>query len=287
MKPSTPNSVNATARGRGLSAGLIFSIVLHVAVIGGLTFWFHEGGGVQIVAAGPGEGGEGGGGSIQVGVADPSAILGFAKPKPVSYVGETDSPINNARVETVKPQPEQPDEVLTPTPKEKPRPDTVKTDRPVANQEEKAFTGKEERGRSASTTALTGRTFGSPTPAVVGGIGIGSGGGLGIGTGLPGGSEYGRRIQSILGRNYNPPVQDAGATQFVVIILRISRGGAILSLSGGRVSAGYFKQRSQVALVNNAAERAVIASNPLPPFPPGFLPGVNEAVAEAWFRYPK
>jgi hypothetical protein len=287
MKPSTPNSVNATAQGRGLSAGLIFSIVLHVAVIGGLIFWFHEGGGVQIVAAGPGEGGEGGGGSIQVGVADPSAILGFAKPKPVSYVGDTDSPINNARVETVKPEPEQPDEVLTPTPKEKPRPDTVKTDRPVANQEEKAFTGKEERGRSASTTALAGRTYGSPTPAVVGGIGIGSGGGSGIGTGLPGGSEYGRRIQSILSRNYNPPAQDAGATQFVVIVLRISRGGAILSLSGGRVSPSYFKQRSQVALANNAAERAVIASNPLPPFPPVFLPGVNEAVAEVWFRYPK
>src|SRR5215831_12899802 len=106
MKSSTPNSVDVTARGTGrLSAGLIFSILFHVAVIGGLIYWFQTSGGVQIVAAGPGEGGEGGGGSIQVGVADPSAILGFAKPKPVSYVGDEESPINNARVETVRPEP--------------------------------------------------------------------------------------------------------------------------------------------------------------------------------------
>jgi len=287
MNNSTYNNVSGVRRSSGLSAGLVFSFALHVAVIGGLIFWFHATGGVEIVAAGPGEGGEGGGGSIQVGVADPSAILGFAKPKPVSYVGDTESAINNARVETVRPEPEQPDEVLSATPRDKPRPDTIKTDRPVANQEEKAFTGKEERGRSASTTALTGRTIGSPTPAIAGGIGIGSGGGVGVGTGLPGGSEYGRRIQSILSRNYNPPAQDSAAVQYVKIILRISRSGNILSLSGGRVSPNYFVQHSQIGLVNNAAERAVIASNPLPPFPPGFLPGVNEVVAEVWFRYPK
>src|SRR5262249_36193966 len=176
---------------------------------------------------------------------------------------------------------------LTRTARENPRPDTVKTDRPVANQEEKAFTGKENRGRSVSTTALAGRTYGNPTPAIAGGIGIGSGGGVGVGTGLPGGSEYGRRIQSILSRNYNPPVQDSAAGQYVKIILRISRSGNILSLSGGRVPPNYFVQHSQIGLVNNAAERAVIASNPLPPFPSGFLPGVNEVVAEVWFRYPK
>src|SRR5215471_20803475 len=149
--------------------GVVLSIVLHAIIFVALFVSFNRALSSQIVAAGPGEGGEGGGGSIQVGVADPSAILGFAKPKPLSYVGETDSAINNARVETVRPQPEQPDEVLTPTQREKPRPDTIKTERPVANQEEKAFTGKEERGRSASTTALTGRTFGSPTPAIAGG----------------------------------------------------------------------------------------------------------------------
>ena len=42
-----------------------------------------------------------------------------------------------------------------------------------------------------------------------------------------------------------------------------------------------------LTLVNYAAERAVIAANPLPPFPNGFLLGAQEAVAEIWFRYPK
>jgi hypothetical protein len=69
--------------------------------------------------------------------------------------------------------------------------------------------------------------------------------------------------------------------------VRIARDGSILSLTGGRVSPGYFKKRSSNDLVNYAAERAVIASNPLPPFPNGFLLGAQEAMAEIWFRYPK
>jgi len=46
------------------------------------------------------------------------------------------------------------------------------------------------------------------------------------------------------------------------------------------------KQRSSIA-GNYAAERAVIASDPLPPFPSSFLAGAQEATAEVWFRYPK
>ena len=152
-------------------------------------------------------------------------------------------------------------------------------------QHEKPFTGKEERGKSASTSAQVGHSFGSPTPAIAGGIGIGQG--AGIGSGLPGGSEYGRRIQSILCRNYNPPALDNSAPQYVIISLHIARDGRILSLAGGRVAAQYFKQRASQAQVNYAAERAIIASDPLPPFPPGFLNGAGEGVAEIWFKYPK
>jgi len=53
------------------------------------------------------------------------------------------------------------------------------------------------------------------------------------------------------------------------------------------VSGAYIKQRSPNAQVNYAAERAVIASDPLPPFPSGFLASAQEATAEVWFRYPK
>ena len=266
--------------------GIVLSIAFHGLVLAGLFLAFQYNITSQIVAAGPGEGGEGGGGSIQVGVADPSAILGFARPQPVSFIGDKDNPINNVRVETARREPDQSEALMPPTDRETPKPDAVKTDRPVASHEERIFTGKQEQGRSASQTAQVGRSFGSPTPTLVGGIGIGSGG-SGGGTGLPGGSEYGRRIQSILSRYYNPPQIETDGAQYVIILIRIARDGKILSIANGRVSPAYIKQRSAISQVNFAAERAVLAADPLPPFPSGFLAGSQEAVAEVWFRYPK
>src|SRR6266571_6988610 len=264
------------------------SIALHLIIFAALFVAFNRVVSPEIVAAGPGEGGEGGGGSIEVGVADKSAILGFAKPQPVSYVGDTEDAINNTRVEKARREDADSEALLPPTEKDIPDPKSLKTDRPVVNQQERIFTGREERGKSANQTAQVGRSFGSPTPAaMIGGVGIGSGGGFGGGTGLPGGTEYGRRIQAILGRNYTPPAIDSGGVQYVIIRLRIASDGRILSISGGRVSPAYIRQRSSNAQVNYAAERAVIASDPLPPFPSGFLGGVQEATAEVWFRYPK
>lgn len=268
--------------------GVVLSTALHLLIFAALFISFNRAITSEIVAAGPGEGGEGGGGSIEVGVADKSAILGFAKPQPVAYVGDTDDAINNTRVESVRRPDPNSEALLPPTEKDVPDPKSPKTDRPVVNQQERIFTGKDERGRSTAQTAQVGRSFGSPTPgALIGGVGIGSGGGFGGGTGLPGGSEYGRRIQAILGRNYTPPAIDSGGIQYVIILIRIARDGRILSISGGRVSPAYMKQRSSNAQVNYAAERAVIASDPLPPFPSSFLAGAQEATAEVWFRYPK
>jgi hypothetical protein len=268
--------------------GVVLSVALHLIVFAALFIAFNRVVSSEIVAAGPGEGGEGGGGSIEVGVADKSAILGFARPQPVSHLGDTDDAINNVRVEAARRPDPNSEALLPPTERDAPDPKALKTDRPVVNQQERIFTGKDERGRSADQSAQVGRSYGSPTPtAMTGGVGIGSGGGFGGGTGLPGGSEYGRRIQAILGRNYSPPAIDSGGVQYVIIRLRIARDGRILSLSGGRVAAAYVKQRSANAQVNYAAERAVIAADPLPPFPSGFLPGAQEATAEVWFRYPK
>jgi hypothetical protein len=279
------NDVAASERSHRL--GLALSVALHAVLIAITFLWLHRAATTQIVAAGPGEGGEGGGGAIEVGVADAAAILGFAKPQAVSLVGDQESAINNARLEKAEPLPDAAGEELTPTEKQPSDKDAIKTDRPVVNQQERIFTGKEERGRSANQTAQVGRSFGSPTPAMVGGVGIGSGGGFGGGTGLPGGSAYGRLIQGILGRNFNPPAIDSEGVQYVIIRLRISRDGRILSIVNGRVAPQFIKQRSTLALVNNAAERAVLAANPLPPFPAGFLTGTQEAEALVWFRYPK
>jgi hypothetical protein len=267
-------------------SGIILSIALHVMVLAGLFFWSHRVT-TEIVAAGPGEGGEGGGGSIEVGVTDRSAILGFAKPQPVSYVGDKDDAINNAKVETVRKESDNAEALMPPTEREAPDPKSIKTDRPVADQQERIFTGKEERGRSEGQTIQQGRSYGSPTPTFIGGVGIGSGGGFGGGTGLPGGSEYGRRIQLIFSRNFNPSQGDSDGIQTVIMALRISRDGRILSVVNGRVSPGDIRQRSNSAQVNYAAERAVIASDPLPPFPQGFLPGQQEARVNFIFRFPK
>lgn len=270
--------------------GVFLSVALHLVLFASLFVVFNRAISSEIVAAGPGEGGEGGGGSIEVGVADKSAILGFAKPQPVAYVGDTNDAINNTRVESVrKPDPNS-EALLPPTEKVVPDPKSLKTDRPVVNQQEKIFTGKDERGRSAAQTAQVGRSFGSPTPAaLIGGVGIGSGGGVGGGTGLPGGSAYGRLIQSILSRNYSPQAIDSAETQYVIILIRIARDGRILSISNGHVTPAYFKRHASNGLVDRAAERAVLAAdmNGLPAFPSGFLPGAQEATAEVWFRYPK
>lgn len=279
------------ASARPPRSGFFLSVALHLVIFASLFVAFNRAISSEIVAAGPGEGGEGGGGSIEVGVADKSAILGFAKPQPVAYVGDTNDAINNTRVESVrKPDPNS-EALLPPTEKDVPDPKSLKTDRPVVNQQEKIFTGKDERGKSAAQTAQVGRSFGSPTPtALIGGVGFGPGGGVGGGTGLPGGSAYGRLIQSILARNYNPPPIDSSEVQFVVILLRIrASDGKILSIIDGRLAPAYIKRRSSNAQLTWAAERAVLGADMdhLPPFPSGFLPGVQEASAEVRFRYPK
>jgi TonB C terminal len=272
-----------------LHLGFFLSAGAHVLALALGVWLFRAPWVTQIVAAGEGEGG-GQGGAIEVGLVAASQ-LGLTQPRAVSYVGTEPEAPNNELVETRRPAPA-PDAEVLPSPASKPPKVAEKktpTERPTANQTEQLYSKQPLRGRSADTNVEVGRTFGSAAPQLSGGIGIGAGGGGGAGAGgIPGGSEYGRRIQLILSRNYHPPaVAEAGGTHYVIIQLRVARDGRILSLAGGRVGAGYVKRQSPLGLVNAAAERAVIASNPLPPFPGGFLTSASEAVAEVWFRYPK
>jgi hypothetical protein len=268
-----------------LRSGTALSIVMHVALLTLGAWYFRNPLATTIVAAGEGQGS--GEGVIEVGVVD-AGQLGFTSPRSVSFIGEEENTANNQMIETEAPKPEPNAEPLpaaksTPKPKE----NLTRTDRPTANQTSQIVSPTPLRGGSTNTNVEVGRSFGSPVPAMTGGVGVGSGANLGS-SGLPGGSEYGRRIQMILSRNYNPPMSnEASGAQYVVVQLRVARDGRILSLVNGRVAPGYFKRRSANDLVNYAAERAVIASNPLPPFPNGFLMGAQEAVAEVWFRYPK
>jgi hypothetical protein len=273
--------------------GAALSCLLHLLVLALCAWHFRQPYAVEIIVAGEGATGEGG--AIEVGVVEASQ-LGFTKPKPVSFVGTENTPANNLIVETSKPKPA-PDAEVLPTTSKSPKPkETVeKVERPTANQSGQLATQQPLRGSSPNTNVELGRSSGSPAPTSVPGFTSGVGvnnaaqGGLGAETGgVPGGSEYGRRIQMILGRNYNPPGgYDSAGLHYVVIRLRIARDGRILSLASGRVAPSYIKRRSPIDQVNYAAERAIIASNPLPPFPNGFLLSAEEAVAEIWFRYPK
>jgi outer membrane biosynthesis protein TonB len=275
--------------GQRLRLGALLSITAHLLILLTAAFIFRVPWNTEIVAAGEGKGG-GQGGAIEVGIVE-AKELGLTRPQPVSHLGETESESNNLLVETKPPKAESAAEALPTVSSKTPKLTEKKTetDRPTARQAEQLYSKQPLKGKSADTNVEVGRTFGSPSPMISAGVGIGSGGGSGGGTGgIPGGSEYGRRIQMILSRNYNPPsIADASAIHYVVVELRIGRDGRILSLNGGRLSPNYIKRSSPYDLVNRAAERAILASSPLPPFPAGFLASSNEAVAEIWFRYPK
>ncbi|MBI1761115.1 MAG: TonB C-terminal domain-containing protein [Acidobacteria bacterium] len=269
--------------------GAMLSGLLHLCVLGFCFWYFRQPLTTQIVAAGAGENG---GTAIEVGVVDAAQLsqFGLTKPKAVSFAGTENTPANNVEVETAKPK-VAPDAEVLPSTTKAPKPvkeKVEKTERPTASQNEQPVTKQPLRGSSANTNVEVGRSAGIPTPALTNGVGVATAN-VGAGaSGVPGGSEYGRRIQMILSRNYNPPGgYDTAGQHFVVIQLRIARDGRILSLAGGRVAGSYIKRRSPIEQVNFAAERAIIASNPLPPFPNGFLLSAEEAVAEIWFRYPK
>jgi TonB C terminal len=280
MTRARANNIDLTTGSGGPRLGIILSVIFHALVIAGLALLsFQNPTSSDIIAAGEGEGGEGGGGAIEVGVADASAILGFAKPQEVSFPGDTDDPLNNMRLESIPREDEAPDEVLPKTERET-DPTALKTQQPVANQQERIFTGKDERGRSDSDSIQQGRSYGSPSPADFrGGVAFGSGSGFGAGTGLPGGSAYGRLIQGIFSRNYNVQLDTPSDKHFVVVNLVIARSGAIIDSN--------ITKSSPLNLVNRAVQRAIISSNPLPPVPAEFRPGVGSFTTTLYFQYPK
>jgi hypothetical protein len=263
------------------------SFVMHVALLGACAWYFKNPITVNIIAAGEGQGG--GDDMVEVGTVDGRA-LGFTPFREVSFTGEDANTANNMEVSTMAPPPDPDSEVLpstnpTPNPKE-----SLTTDRPTI-QSPQIVSPTPLRGSSSNTRIQVGSTTGSPVPSLTRGVGVNSAG-VNLGgndVGVPGGSAYGKLIQSILGRNYNPPTTNDSGEQFVIVQLRIARDGRILSVVNGRVAPNYFKKRSPNTLINNAVERAVIAANAqgFPAFPTGFLSGAQEAVAEVWFKYPK
>lgn len=274
----------ASTRGESWKQGALISALLHTLILAVAFFSFRQPAVTRIVAAGEGTGEIAG--VIEVGLIE-AGRFGLSLPRSLSLPGDEAGDENNEIVETGPVRSAVDAEVLPADgPRRKLEPVDRVTERPTARQSEQYVSRSPLRGGAADRNVEVGRSSGSQAPSLQGGVGVGNSTGGGS-PGLPGGSEYGRRIQSILSRSYNPPVVSAAGSEYVIVLLRIARDGRILSLSGGRLNPSYIRRRSSIDLVNYAAERAVIASNPLPPFPNGFLMESQEATAEIWFRYPK
>lgn len=266
----------------------VFAFLAHGLIFGLIFFWIGKLPDVLIIAAGAGEGGEGGGGAVEVGIANASEIFDVSLKKPVVSSLNTEKTEDKVNNEILKHEEvvDKPEEVLEK--KEKPDPEAKKTNLPVQEKPNRIWTKTTQKANSTETTANIGTSSGSLKPAIRGGIGISDSNTSGIGTGLPGGSEYGRRIQNILSRNFTPPTITVNGTVNVIVYIKITREGKVTSVIGGRVPKNFFKQLSPYEQLNYAAERAIIATatQGLPPFPGNFLIGTQEAVAEIWFQYP-
>ncbi len=265
-----------------------FAFLAHAALFAVVFLWIGKLPDVLIIAAGAGEGGEGGGGAVQVGLANASEIFDVGIKKPIVSSLNTQKNEDKLNNEILKHEDEavdKPEEVLK---KEKPDPEAKKTNLPVQKKPNRIWSRTTQKANSTETTATIGTSSGSLKPAIRGGIGVSDNTNSGLGTGLPGGSEYGRRIQNILSRNFTPPTVNVNGTVNVIVYIKITRDGKVTSVTSGRVPKNYFKQLSPYEQINYAAERAIIATatQGLPPFPGNFLIGTQEAVAEIWFQYP-
>lgn len=275
------------ARRETFHQGLVFSLLGHAVLAIGLLWLkgFAPSGGPMIIAAGPGEGGTGG--AIEVGVVGASEWLRFYPEFDVATLGEdrTAPPA----VEKITAREATTEDTAEPIPgakvkKEKESPDAKTTDRPMALSTERPYAPKNPRGSTSSTSALIGIP-GSPFPADVrGGVGIGVGtGGL---AGTPGGSEYGRRLQQALIGYYRLTPTEPQTSRFVMVRVRLSRNGRVLSINNGQLIPDSFIQRSGNIVIDARVVGALLELDRHPiPFPPGFLPGAQEAMVEIFFQY--
>lgn len=263
------------------------SAALHVVVFlaGGLLSDLHFTS--KLIASGPGIGGGEEGNAVEVGLIGGSELFRLSGASNTSSLPSGSQSDLDRSFYQQNPADDL-DAALAEKRKEQ-RPDVRSTDRPVSPTRDRVYApGSGTESRSRGNSVLVGRESGSPTPEILAGVGVAEGSGGSTGTGLPGGSEYGRRIQMIFSRNYTPPEGLAtSGVQYFVVELRVARSGKIVSISNGRLMSSSILRRTDMPLVNSAVERAIIASDPLPPFPVGLLPGSSEATVELWFKYPK
>jgi len=269
---------------------MILSLILH-ATLGLVLIWIKGVGpdsGAVFIASGPGEGQ--GGGAIEVGVVGASELLRFSGRVDLgSLRSDVISQTTVERAYQIEDHilPTQPTETIPKLSTEKTAiPDrAVSTERPVERTTERVIS---DTGIKSSTgpSALIGTT-GSPFPGNVrGGIGLGLSDLSGHGQGIPGGSEYGHRIQQALIGYYRLTPRAESNPQYVVVRVRIARDGRVLSINDGRLNPDAFVHKSGSVVIDTRVSAALLELDRHPiAFPPDFLPGVQEAIAEIYFQY--
>ena len=85
-------------------------------------------------------------------------------------------------------------------------------------------------------------------------MGVGTGGPAGI----PGGSEYGRRLQQALAGYYRLAPFNAQDPQFVIVHVRLNRNGRVLSIENGRLDPGSMIRKSRHSVINFRVEGALL-----------------------------
>lgn len=273
---------NALALGLSLFGHLVlFTLIILLPKLGLNT-------GVDIIAAGPGEGiGSGTGDALQVGVASPAELFSVAPWLESSTLGrDPESRVSNEPLERT-PEESTDDDAVRLDDSGKPKTEVSKalhTDRPLTESPARPFSGKPTSATSTGTSAILGPTPGSPFPAVSTspGIGMGSGGGSGI----PGGSEYGRRLQQALSSYYRYHPPSGPNPRFVILRVHLDRAGRVLSITDGRLDQTAILKSSGNIVTDSRVTGAILELNRNPiPFPVGFLVGNREAVAEIYFQY--
>jgi len=274
-----------------LHRGILLSLLGHALVALGLIWVksFVPSEGPTIIAAGPGEGGSGG--TIEVGVVGASEWLRFYPEFDVATLGENPTPPPavedfSHQTETIHEETAVPIPGLKSKTENQPPEVSKTTDRPVARTPDKPYTPDKPGGATGSTSALLGIP-GSPFPAdVPGGVGIGVGTNTGGVAGIPGGSEYGRRLQSALSSYYRLTPTDPANPRFVIVRVQIDRNGRILSLESGRLRPEVIIRTSGNIVIDSRVAGALLELDRHPiPFPPSFLAGVQEAIVEIYFQY--
>jgi hypothetical protein len=263
--------------------GVFVSLLGHLALLA-VLLWVRTGAD-WFIAAGhdTGSANQGRHGNlIQIELASASELLPF---RPGREITPSNPPNDPMALDNPAPLPPIDEGETEPFSNRKPgssRTNNVITDRAISASTERPYPTASGR----STVVNPGPLLGNPMSSTLGGfasrVGLSE---TSTGNGIPGGSEYGRRLQQALSSYYRLIPSDGGP-RYIVTRIRIARTGEILSIQNGRLDPQAMVISSNNQIIDSRVIGALLELNRNPiPFPPDFLPGRKEVISEIYFQY--